>query len=209
MRLLLIRHGESEHGLRGQIADVRACTGLTPKGQQQARALAERLSASGELRPGAHFLTSPVLRARQTAEILAEASPLGQAAEDGNLREILPGDAEGLTGEEYRARYGAFDLIAAPDRPFAPGGESWNAFVDRVRTTLHNYAERFAGQRVVAVSHAGFIVAALLVIFDIPRPGTGAQFDPLHSSITEWQVSGGIWRLVRYNDVAHLIGVDG
>ena len=204
MRLVLIRHGESKHGLRGHIADVRTCTGLTPRGVQQALALAERLSATGERLDSTFLLTSPVLRARQTAEILAEAFSGGTLSEDGNLRELLPGQAEGLSGAEYRSHYGAFDLIASPARPFAPGGESWADFVGRVRATLHDFAERFAGQTVIAVSHAGFIVASLLVLFDIPRPGTGTQFDPAHTALTEWEMSGGIWRLVRYNDTAHL-----
>jgi hypothetical protein len=65
-------------------------------------------------------------------------------------------------------------------------------------------SERFAGQTVVAVSHAGFVVASLLVAFDIPRPGTGARLEPAHTSLTEWRVADAIWTLVRYNDASHL-----
>ena len=121
MRLLLIRHGESNHGVQGQIADVRTCTGLTPRGMEQARALAERLSTTGALPDDLVLLTSPVLRAQQTAKIVAEAVKNGSLRTDDNLRELLPGEAEGLSSAEYRARYGRFDLIASPDRPFAPG----------------------------------------------------------------------------------------
>jgi probable phosphoglycerate mutase len=200
VRLLLIRHGESNHGVQGQIADVRTCTGLTPRGVEQARALAERLSTPGALPDDPVLLTSPVLRVQQTAKIVAETLDHESLRTDDNLRELLPGEAEGLSSAEYRARFGRFDLI----RPFAPGGESWTAFIDRVRATMHDLAERYDGQTVIAVSHAGFIVAALLILFGIPRPGTGAQFDPAHTAITEWQVVEGTWRLVRYNDAAHL-----
>ena len=59
---------------------------------------------------------------------------------------------------------------------------------------------RFAGQTVVAVTHAGFIVASFLVLFDIPRPRTGARVDPTHLSRTEWRVCQGTWKLVRFNE---------
>ena len=204
MRLVLVRHGASEHSRRGVIADVQGCTGLTAEGVTQAQRLARRLRATGELDDCAALLSSPVSRARQTAEILVGALPTSAVREDQTLCELRPGAADGLTWADYRARYGTFDLLASPDHPFAPGGESWHDFIARVQTTLTRFSAQFAGQTVVAVSHAGFIVAALLVLFDIPRPGTGARFDPLHTSLTEWRVRDTIWELVRYNDAYHL-----
>jgi hypothetical protein len=65
--------------------------------------------------------------------------------------------------------------------------------------------ERFAGQTVVAVSHAGFVVASILVAFDIPRQGTGARLEPALTSLTEWRVADATWTLVRYNDASHLL----
>lgn len=73
MRLILIRHGESHHTLRGVIGGPAGCTGLTERGVGQARALARRLTATGELADCAALLCSPWSRARQTAEILMEA----------------------------------------------------------------------------------------------------------------------------------------
>jgi broad specificity phosphatase PhoE len=205
MRLVLIRHGESEHTFRGIIADVSGCTGLTEQGTNQVQSLADRLRATGELNDCRALLSSPVPRARQTAAILASALPIAPIEEDDNLCEVRPADADGLSWEAYRARYGTFDLPTCPSRPFAPGGESWSAFLHRVRATHQRLAERFAGQTVVAVTHAGFIVASLLVMFDIPRPGTGARLEPDHTSLTEWHVTGTGWTLVRFNDTGHLL----
>ena len=205
MRLVLIRHGESDHASRGLIADVAGCRGLTERGAMQARALAGRLRTTGELAECRTLLSSPVLRARQTAEILAPALPSSAIEEDDSLCEVRPGTADGLSWEAYRATYGPFDLLTSPRRPFAPGGESWVEFTARVRTTHQRIADRFAGQTVVAVTHAGFVVASLLVLFDIPRPGTGASLEPSYTSLTEWRLSGTTWTLVRYNDTAHLI----
>ena len=50
-----------------------------------------------------------------------------------------------------------------------------------------------------AVTHAGFIVASVIALFGIPRPGTGARLDPDHVSLTEWHCLEVGWRLVRYN----------
>lgn len=201
MRLILIRHAESEHAFRRVIADVKGCTGLTERGFQQAHMLASRLRATGEANDCATLLSSPVLRARQTADALLSVLPVRTVAIVPGIREIHPGVADGLTLKEYGATFGAFDLVASPDRPFAPGGESWLGFVNRVRATMTRLAEQFDGKTVVAITHAGFIVASVLALFDIPRPGTGARLEPVYTSLTERHFSDGVWQLVRFNDV--------
>ena len=54
------------------------------------------------------------------------------------------GEADGLEWGEYATKYGNFNMEAEPDRVFAPAGESWNSFHDRVRRLL----ERLAAERV-------------------------------------------------------------
>jgi broad specificity phosphatase PhoE len=203
VRLILIRHGESEHSLRDMIAGFASCPGLTTRGFQQVQLLAERLRATGEASDCAALLSSTVLRARQTAEVLSHELHLGPIEQDCDLCELHPGAADGLSWEAYRKEYGSFDLIAEPDRPFATEAESWLDFVGRVQTTLDRLAMRFEGRTVIAVTHAGFIVASLLTLFAIPRPGTGARVDPAYVSITEWECAQASWRLVRFNDRAH------
>ena len=204
MRLILVRHGESEHTMRDVIGGPLGCTGLTERGRQQARALRDRLIADGAYRDCGALLSSPVPRARETASILLDALPIEKVEEDCGLCEIHPGEADGLAWEAYRARYGAFDLQAQPDRPFSPGGESWRDLIDRVEDTLERFAARFDGRTVVAVSHAGFIVVSFLSLFAIPVTGRRARLEPSHASLTEWQVANGVWNLVCYNDVHHL-----
>ncbi|HYF64644.1 MAG TPA: histidine phosphatase family protein [Herpetosiphonaceae bacterium] len=206
MRLVLIRHGESRHATQALIAGPGHCPGLTEGGRRQAERLAVRLGSSGELGDCQRLLSSPVLRARQTADILRAALGWPAVEDDPRLAEIDPGAANGLTWAAYRQHYGEFDLISEPRRPFAPGGESWDEFLGRVEQTLAELAERCAGQTVVAVSHAGFIVAALLMLFAIPRPGTGARIDPGHASLTRWRHEDGSWHLEAFNDQAHLVG---
>jgi probable phosphoglycerate mutase len=144
------------------------------------------------------------LRAQQTAQVLLEVIPAKIVKQDHALREIHPGEADGLSWQEYREKFGIFDLMDSPHRPFAPKGESWLEFISRVRDTLEQMAKQYENQNVVAITHAGFIVASLLVLFDIPRPGTGTHIDPLNTSLTEWRKSDGTWQLAKYNDSGHL-----
>jgi phosphohistidine phosphatase len=65
LRLFLIRHADAEAG------DPDESRRLSPEGREQARALGKRLADDG-VRPDA-VLTSPLLRARQTGDALAEA----------------------------------------------------------------------------------------------------------------------------------------
>jgi probable phosphoglycerate mutase len=175
MRLFLLRHGESQHSQRGIIAGYASCPGLTSRGFQQAQLLADRLRATGEAADCVALLSSTVLRAQQTAEVLGRELGLGPIEQDCDLCELHPGAADGLAWEAYRQIYGGFDLVAEPDRPFADGAESWLEFLGRVRLALDRLAARFEGQTVIAVTHAGFIVAAFLVLFAVPRPGARAR----------------------------------
>jgi broad specificity phosphatase PhoE len=203
MRLVLIRHAESKHVRLKVITGRTICPGLTENGFIQAQRLAERFRESGELRDCAALFSSPLPRARQTAEAILPVFAGMMIEECADLCELDPGEAEGLTREAYRQRYGEFDLAAFPGRPYAPGGESWDGFLERVRAIHERLAERYAGKTVVAVTHAGFIVAAMLVMLAMPVSGARAWLEPSHTGITEWQVEKQRWVLVRYNDTAH------
>jgi broad specificity phosphatase PhoE len=205
MHLLLIRHAESNHAHQGIFANKSACTGLTELGFRQAQLLADRFRQTGEGEDCTALLSSPILRARQTAEALLPVLPLNSIQEEMGLCELYTGQAEGLTRPEYEARFGAVDLDVEPDRPFAPGGESWNQFLSRVQAFLSHAAEKYAGQKVIAVTHSGIIYASLVKLFDIPRPGTGTWFTPYNTSITEWLYQDNRWQLERFNDTYHLL----
>jgi broad specificity phosphatase PhoE len=70
------------------------------------------------LTDSAALLTSPFTRARETAAILLPALPSTAVYEEPDLAELLPGQADGLTRDAYRAQYGMFDLAAEAERPF-------------------------------------------------------------------------------------------
>lgn len=200
MQLLLVRHGESVCGVNGIVGGERGCTGLTERGFTQARALRDRLAREG-LRADA-LLASTLPRAHQTAGVIAEALSLNVEL-TADLVEFIPGEIDGTRWDDWIDR---FDVAAEPDRPFSPGGESLSVFRDRVRSLLDRFAADHQGQTVVAVCHGGVIGASLYQLFGIADGSLAADVD--HTSITEWHLRDERWHLVRFNDVAHLLGSD-
>lgn len=209
MRLVLVRHGDAHAGFHGVIGGARGCTGLTDLGRRQAEALRDHLAASGRLRPDV-LVASVLPRAVETAQVIAPALGVEIGGQECDLCEVHPGDADGLTWAEYDVRHGSFDMEAEPDRMFAPAGDSWNSFHERVGRTLERFAREHEGRTVVAVCHAGVIMASLRILLGIPHPGTGTQMRPTNTGLTEWTYDPvrGRWTMHTFNDAAHLLGVD-
>lgn len=205
MRLILVRHGDAHAGFHGVIGGRTGCTGLTPQGRAQAEDLRDHLAESGHLQADV-LLASVLPRAVETASIIAPGLGLEISGHECDLCEVHTGEADGLTWTEYADRYGSFDMEAEPDRAFAPAGESWNGFHERVQRTLQRVARDHAGATVVAVCHAGVIQASLRVLFGIPHPGTGARLRPTNTGLTEWEHDPSLdrWTLHSFNEAGHL-----
>ena len=206
MRLILVRHGEAYAGLHGVIAGPRGCRGLTPNGRRQAEALRDHLSRSGAVHADV-LLASELPRAIETARVIAPALGFDAVSQDCDLCEVHTGDADGIDWSEYPGRFGPLDMEAEPDRPFAPGGESWNGFHQRVERTLGRLARDHPDQTVVAVCHAGVIAAAIRTVFGIPHPGTGARLLPTNTGLTvlEYESDQDRWNLRAFNETGHLL----
>jgi len=209
VRLILVRHGDAYAGFSGIIGGERGCAGLTPLGRRQAEALRDHLAESGLIEADV-LIASTIPRAIETAEIIAPGLGMATFGRQCDLCEVHTGEADGLEWVEYDSRYGGFDMEAEPDRVFAPEGESWNTFHDRVRGALEGLAVEHAGKTVVAVCHAGVIQASVRVLFDIPHPGTGARLRPTNTGMTTWEmdVERGRWTLRTFNDDGHLASLD-
>ena len=211
-RLFLIRHGQAFSNVEPMIAGIRGDAGLTPLGVMQAERLRDRLAASGEIKADV-FLASSLPRARQTAQIIAPALGLGAPTLDDDLHELRPGDeADGLSLDEFKRRFGWVDQIDFPLRPFAPGGESWARFVLRVAEEMERITSKHAGKTIVAVTHGGVIDSAFLYFFGMSNTAfASASFYTHNTSLTGWlreMVRGRMrWRLAFYNDDSHLRGL--
>ena len=209
MRLILVRHGDAHAGFGGVIGGRTGCAGLTDLGRRQAEALRDHLASSSRMTADV-LIVSEIPRAIETAQIIAPGLGLSIDRHDCDLCEVHTGQADGLTWEEYDTRYGTFDMEAEPDRFFAPDGDSWNSFHVRVAGVVQRLAAAHPDQTVVAVCHAGVIMAAMRSLLGIPHLGRtpqAAQLRPSNTGLTEWEHDPDLdhWSLHSFNETGHLL----
>ena len=206
-RLVLVRHGESKTTVARVIGGHRTCSGLSDLGRQQAERLRDRLAESHEITADV-LISSHYARARETAEIVAPALGGLAVIEDDGFGEHDPGpDCDGMGFDEYLARYGAGWWQGDPFATSFPGGETIAAFQFRVGQAIRRTVDSYTDQTVVVACHGGVVDAALRLALKAPGTG-GFEIQTLNTSITELQlVKDNVWRLVRYNDTAHLAGL--
>ena len=208
-RLILVRHGEAQCHVDQVVGGSKGCTGLSDLGRRQSDALRRRLERSGELGGADVLYASTLPRAVETAEAIAPALGGPAVKQDEDLCELHPGEADGITWEQFRERYtwagDASATGASVYRPMAPGAESWARFSERVGAALHRLADDHPGQSVVAACHGGVIQSSFHALGQLPL----VQPFLLHienTSLTEWRLDPPEhrWTLVRFNDAAHL-----
>src|SRR5215207_10364217 len=112
--LYLIRHGESVANVEPIIAGMRSDAGLTDLGRMQAELLEQRLRSEGLRADQLYVSTLP--RALETGDYVARALQLPIQRDD-DLQELRPGEADGLSVDEWRARFGDPDS-SPPTHPF-------------------------------------------------------------------------------------------
>ena len=164
MKLILIRHGETETNRLGRIQGV-SQTPLNKRGLEQAAA------AAWALQPDTPFTlyASPLKRAIQTAEAISKRVGISAIPENG-LIEMDVGEFEGLTGRQLRARFpevmrdwdeNAFETVM-------PGGESLATVRDRAWKTVLRLADRHGNDTVVAATHNFTIQMILCTVLGMP-----------------------------------------
>jgi probable phosphoglycerate mutase len=203
---VLVRHGESNATVERRIGGHRTCSGLSPLGHKQAEALAERLARTGEI--GADVLiASNFARALETAEHLSPVWDL-EVEVDPALGEHDPGDdVDGMTFADFIAAHPGWSWGPDPYASGFPGGETIAAFHLRVGTAVSRIVREHAGQTIVIVCHGGVIDAVLRQLMRAPMTGSFELFTT-NTSLTEFvTATRDGWRVVRYNDAAHLAGL--
>jgi len=213
----IVQHAEKEPG-DAEPADP----GLTERGRRQARRAAAHL---WEVGPFDLLCSSPLRRARQTAEALAERLGLSVLVDD-RLRERMNWGAAPV-GSPSALAESVDEFLrewrhATRDRDYVPAsGDSSRATGERFRLLLEELAVG-AGERAfppvlgplvrraVVVSHGGVTVDLLRTLF-----GDGAVRDAAPDAIERGIPSCGItrlarrasaWELVGLGDIAHLAG---
>ena len=88
----------------------------------------------------------------------------------------------------------------------APGSESWAEFFVRAGGRLRRIADEHPGQHVVVVCHGGIVGSSFIALGELALRSAGAfAHETANTSLTEWRFTEDEWRLVRYNDAAHLL----
>ena len=226
-QLIIVRHGQSAGNVARDAAheasidrialDIRdADVPLSDLGAQQASALGEWFSQLPRSERPTVVLSSPYLRATQTAEHFQRA---GGALEgsvigfDERLREKEFGILDGLTTSgvanvfpehaEFRRLLGKFY-----HRP--PGGESWCDVILRLRSVLDTISLHYSGKRVIIFTHQVVVLCMRYIIEGLDEATILAidrEGDVANCAITDYRfdpqtgVDGGL-TLRRYNVTA-------
>lgn len=190
---VLLRHGQTALSIESRFSGLGSDPELTAEGREQARVAGERLRAH----EFDAIITSPLRRARQTAEVVSalvtvlDTGSADPVIEDG-LRETDFGAWEGLTfaevGRKWKDELAAWlaDPTVAP-----PGGESFVDTDKRVGEAIEGLRERYPGQRLLVVSHVTPIKLLVRRALDAPMSSLYRMHLELASiSTIDWYADG-------------------
>jgi 2,3-bisphosphoglycerate-dependent phosphoglycerate mutase len=202
--ILLARHGESIGNAEG-LHQGQTDFPLNETGRLQAKSLARRLKR--ERRQFDLILTSPLKRARETADILAqtletpiEVDALWMERDNGLLSGLRPEDAEQQTPRP---------LFIHPYQPIGETGESQWALYIRASQAVQNLLAHPLGSYLV-ISHGGILNLVLYAILGIPLQAnfTGPRFRFANTAFAtlSYRPNEHKWIVHGVNDQAHWKG---
>jgi uncharacterized phosphatase len=158
MKIYLIRHGETDWNLQGRFQG-REDIALNENGILQARRCAKAME-------GEDFkaiISSPLIRAKKTAQIIAEGLAIEQLIIEDNLTERDFSKVSGLTPKEREAFYASGEK---DDK------EPFEDLCKRMMSSIHKYAELNYENNIIMVSHGASINSVLSTLSD-GKTGTG------------------------------------
>ena len=180
--LYIVRHGESAGNVAREAAskagdrtidiDTRDVdVPLSDLGVQQSEALGRWFATlPAEASPNI-ILTSPYLRARHTADIVADSAGLSRdnytVLVDERLREKEFGILDRLTKvgiEAYHPDQAEFRRLLGKFYHRPPGGESWCDVILRLRSAIEMISREYCGERVLLVGHSVVVLCMRYLI---------------------------------------------
>jgi probable phosphoglycerate mutase len=178
MRLFLIRHGRTSWNARGLFQGGRDIP-LDETGRAQAEAMAERLASV----PFTAVWSSPLSRARETADLLAFKKGLNVRLHEG-LSEIRHGKWEGLEADIVAQRWPRLFRLwkERPQEVVMPGGESLEDVQTRALSAMDDLLSSDSDP-VAVVSHDAVLKVLLCSWLGLPLSGF-RRFDLANASVT-------------------------
>ncbi|MFA0742816.1 MAG: hypothetical protein DFNUSKGM_002947 [Candidatus Fervidibacter sacchari] len=203
--IYLVRHGQTVWNEEGRLCGS-SDVPLSDEGLAQARKLAARLK---DIDITAIY-SSPLLRARQTAEAIAACHCVEVKVEP-DLREIDYGDWEGLKVVDAAERFPELERLRREDpmRFVAPNGEPMQLFAERVISAIQRIAASHADETVCVVAHQTVNRFILCWILQSPhladfRFWRQLRQDPACVNLLQVREDG-MWRVCLVNDICHLM----
>jgi probable phosphoglycerate mutase len=200
VNLYLVRHGQTEFSRENRFCGT-SDPALTKVGSEMAEAFAK---AYASLKWEAIY-TSPMVRARQTADALARPAGTTPIIEDG-LKEIAYGEWEGLTVDAVKARWPEAYAYWADDVASrgTPGGETAFHVAARAMRTVEAIRTRHESGNVLLVSHKATlrIITCALLGLDV-RLFRERIAQPV-AAVTMFEIASGTAKLAILGDRSHL-----
>ncbi|QDP38837.1 histidine phosphatase family protein [Radiobacillus deserti] len=185
--ITLIRHGETDWNVAGKLQG-KTDIPLNARGIAQA----EACKAYFKRENWDIIVSSPLQRAKRTAEIINEALNL-PFVEMEDFKERSFGKAEGLLAEERNRLY--------PDRNF-PEAESYEAFQNRVMTGLEMLNKTYPYKRVLLVAHGAVIGCILSTLSNGEMNSKNTRLQ--NAGWSKIQYIDEAWQVHDVNQVSHL-----
>ena len=180
----LLRHGQTDWNIDMRLQGVSDIP-LNETGHAQAIQAAEVLASQAWSR----VISSPLSRARTTAEYVSVRMQLGEIAIHELLLERSFGAAEGSSYEDWKERLQA--------GIHAEGAESIEDLEIRAAKLLDELAKKYEGERILAVSHGALIRKIIGMVSDGDLPREGERFG--NASLTTIVFDGQSWSILNYN----------
>ncbi len=162
----MTRHGETDWNI-AQILQGWIDVPLNDTGRQQARELAQDLADSGF----SVIVSSPLRRALETAEIIAEVWQLPPPVLHEGLKERYFGEVQGMPKSELSVSHPGLHQEIQRRNPAAAfdDGESLDHFADRVLGALFDIGHSYPGARVLAMTHGWVMDVITRHVMHLPR----------------------------------------
>jgi 2,3-bisphosphoglycerate-dependent phosphoglycerate mutase len=198
-QLILVRHGETVWNREGRIQG-HLDSPLNSDGIAQAKMLGERLRRESF----DALISSDLGRARNTAQYIALQTGHSVVL-DARLRERHYGIFQGMTPSEAKSAYPEEDTryAAKPPNYAIPGGERVEDCFRRNFESLDELAIRYAGKRVVVVTHTGLLGALYSHVMQLPQVES-QDFSVVNAGLNWFTYENSQWRLDRWGDASHL-----
>lgn len=200
LRVILVRHGETDWNQEGRVQGSGSDRELTETGKQQAESIGlklrqERIQA---------IYSSPLRRALDTAQVIARHHQVEVQIEP-SLNEIYAGELEGIPIKKLGSYLSELVAREQGDESVSKlyGGERLAAVQQRAWSIIQRLADKHSDGAIVVVSHYFVILSIICSVLNMPPSEMGRLKLDVGSISTIVFSERGI-RLALFNDSCHL-----